>query len=339
MALTLDVFGYTLSVVDMLIVMVGISMLPLVIDVLNTFFPIGRVVSQYTSRFLIAMLIGLYSSALYYFFTLVVPFFLETWAGADGVWWTPSSAAIVVLNAVFCIWLWVNSVYCYYQAIMQSPTRLSPSTTTAAAAVGETQKARKRVSDVKDESKTAMTTPATADSESVTRRRVCRVCRTPRSATTHHCRQCGKCIPHMDHHCPFTANCVSTGPKGNFVFFFLFIFYTTLGCVFGCVTNLLPFYRCFLQQEQSVACSYVGSMGIILIPGIVAMLGVGTLTAAHIAMIVVGKSTLQVLRWWYGDSTVEMDSEQEEGLAKLRGTWLQLLFPVTIPLASAADDV
>lgn len=346
MALTLEVFGYTLSVVDMLIVMVGVSMLPLAVDVLNTFFPIGRIVSQYTSRVLISMLVGLYSAALYFFFALVIPFSLETVADG-GEWWTPGSTAAVVAGSLFCVWLWINTVYCYYQAIMQSPSKLVAASAAPRNAAPEgaaaVQGLRNRDTDKPVErQETDTCAPASAKSpsdEGVKRIRVCRICRVPRSATTHHCRQCGHCIPHMDHHCPFTANCVSTGPKGNFVFFFLFIFYSTVGCLFACATNALPFYHCFLLGEETVACSYVGTMSIILIPGIVATLGVGTLTAAHIAMILAGKSTLQVLRWWYGDSTVEMDPEQEAGLAKLRGTWLQLVFPLTIPLTREADHL
>lgn len=340
MAVTLDVFGYTFSVVDMLIVMVGVSMLPLAVDLLNTFLPIGRIVSQYTSRVLIAMLVCLYSAALYFFFALVVPFSLET-AADGGEWWTPTSTAAVAGASVFCVWLWINTVYCYYQAIMQSPSKLVAARAKAREAnVPSGLRKREGPERGPPEDKGNSVAEERVDAgEGGERIRVCRVCRVPRTATTHHCRQCGRCIPHMDHHCPFTANCVSTGPKGNFVFFFLFIFYTTVGCLFACATNALPFYHCFLLGEESIACSYVGSMSIILIPGIVATLGVGTLTAAHIAMILAGKSTLQVLRWWYRDNTVELDPEHEAGLAKLRGTWLQLVFPTTIPLSREADSL
>lgn len=38
--------------------------------------------------------------------------------------------------------------------------------------------------------------------------RWCAVCSRVRDARTQHCRTCNRCCTDMDHHCPFTANCV-----------------------------------------------------------------------------------------------------------------------------------
>ncbi|KAL8304994.1 hypothetical protein RB597_004051 [Gaeumannomyces tritici] len=39
--------------------------------------------------------------------------------------------------------------------------------------------------------------------------RWCKKCAAPKPPRAHHCRHCRRCIPKMDHHCPWTGNCVS----------------------------------------------------------------------------------------------------------------------------------
>ncbi|CAK7206555.1 Palmitoyltransferase [Sporothrix eucalyptigena] len=52
--------------------------------------------------------------------------------------------------------------------------------------------------------------------------RWCRKCDAPKPARSHHCRHCRRCIPKMDHHCPWTGNCVSMQTFPHFVRFIIF---------------------------------------------------------------------------------------------------------------------
>ncbi|KAF2099305.1 zf-DHHC-domain-containing protein [Rhizodiscina lignyota] len=63
------------------------------------------------------------------------------------------------------------------------------------------------------------------DSEEVNvdrRPRWCRKCNAAKWPRAHHCKTCGRCIPKMDHHCPWTVNCVSHTTYPHFI---RFVFY------------------------------------------------------------------------------------------------------------------
>ena len=54
----------------------------------------------------------------------------------------------------------------------------------------------------------------------------CKNCSMNRPERSHHCKVCKMCVMKMDHHCPWIANCVGFY---NQKYFYLFIFYATLG--------------------------------------------------------------------------------------------------------------
>lgn len=52
--------------------------------------------------------------------------------------------------------------------------------------------------------------------------RWCTKCNAPKPPRAHHCRHCARCVPKMDHHCPWTKNCVS---MTTFPHFYRFLCY------------------------------------------------------------------------------------------------------------------
>ena len=53
----------------------------------------------------------------------------------------------------------------------------------------------------------------------------------------------GRCVSYMDHHCPFTHNCVG---RANFVHYYLFLLWTTIGGALASYVSLPAFLNCVL---------------------------------------------------------------------------------------------
>merc|ERR1740121_2412690 len=57
-------------------------------------------------------------------------------------------------------------------------------------------------------------------------KQVCVVCRSRREMRSHHCKECGRCVQRLDHHCPWIDNCVGLGNQRSFYCFIVFLFMT-----------------------------------------------------------------------------------------------------------------
>jgi len=66
----------------------------------------------------------------------------------------------------------------------------------------------------------------------------CSKCNAPKPERAHHCHVCKKCVLAMDHHCPWMANCVG---YYNYRYFFLFLWYMWVGCLWSVMVSLGPF--------------------------------------------------------------------------------------------------
>merc|ERR1719498_953080 len=57
-------------------------------------------------------------------------------------------------------------------------------------------------------------------------KQVCVVCRARRQMRSHHCKECGRCVERLDHHCPWIDNCVGLGNQRSFFCFICVLFAT-----------------------------------------------------------------------------------------------------------------
>lgn len=87
---------------------------------------------------------------------------------------------------------------------------------------------------------------------------ICGKCRAPKPPRTHHCSTCNACRLRLDHHCPFTANCVG---EGNHHHFLLFILYSWIATVYALYLTWHPYSHCLeglsagVEYEEGHACA------------------------------------------------------------------------------------
>ncbi|KAJ3160933.1 Palmitoyltransferase zdhhc2 [Geranomyces michiganensis] len=120
------------------------------------------------------------------------------------------------------------------------------------------------------------------------KRRYCNKCANWKPDRTHHCSVCGTCVLKLDHHCPWLNNCVGFH---NYKFFFLFILYGVLYCLFLFVTLALSIsnFDDFIMG--------IGTMGfqptfILIISGVFALCLLIFLIV-HLNLVLSNKSTIE----------------------------------------------
>lgn len=59
-------------------------------------------------------------------------------------------------------------------------------------------------------------------------KQVCVVCRARKRMRSHHCKECGRCVDRLDHHCPWIDNCVGLENQRSFYCFILMLLSTIL---------------------------------------------------------------------------------------------------------------
>ena len=76
--------------------------------------------------------------------------------------------------------------------------------------------------------------------------RICDKCNDLKPPRAHHCSVCQKCVMRMDHHCPWTGNCI--GLK-NHKYFICFCFWTIVACTHVAISSFLMNSNCTLWPK------------------------------------------------------------------------------------------
>ena len=237
----------------------AVLQLPLIMDVCSQLFGVNRLVHNVVSKILIVLMTICGCLSVYMFHTI----FLPRWQQATG-------SPLVGLT-LFATWLFVNSSYRFSRAIMTDPgDGYAPVSTTTD----------------KDEARLNGGQRGRHGQGSAAVLRTCKKCDRQKAPFAHHCGvwcvqggnflclsprrhsrliyvQCptsscgadeafmmrasarcsGRCVSYMDHHCPFTHNCVG---RANFVHYYLFLVWTTVGGALASYLSLPVFLNCVM---------------------------------------------------------------------------------------------
>ncbi|KAJ1865834.1 Palmitoyltransferase [Coemansia sp. RSA 989] len=77
------------------------------------------------------------------------------------------------------------------------------------------------------------------------RPRYCRLCKGFKPPRTHHCADCDRCVLKMDHHCPWTNNCVGFYNQGHFL---RFVYTVDVTCAMAMTLHVRRMYELIVDS-------------------------------------------------------------------------------------------
>ncbi|KAM3468405.1 hypothetical protein MY5147_007970 [Beauveria neobassiana] len=148
--------------------------------------------------------------------------------------------------------------------------------------------------------------------------RWCNKCAAPKPPRAHHCRHCRRCIPKMDHHCPWTGNCVS---MTTFPHFLRFLVYANAALL---ILGYLLLGRFARLWDDRFLPSYLGpSVGQLVSLSLVALVYMPT----SLALLVMLVTTLR--GWILNQTMIETWEQQRHEAVAARGgrDWWDIVGP------------
>lgn len=213
---------------------------------------------------LVLLATGLISMVVVTFFRTLMPTVTENFSA---YWWA---------NVVVGGWILFNIFFNYASCIFTSPGQPPKASAEESAAL-------------RDADASSASDPRNGGEYS----KWCKTCNQPKPARCHHCHICKKCVLAMDHHCPWMANCVGFY---NYRYFFLFLFYMFVGCVYASLISLEPFMLTFKRRSRGGGGLAHGERSTVVFTFVISIsvgIAVGILLAWHVYLVLSAQTTIE----------------------------------------------
>ncbi|KAI9504224.1 Palmitoyltransferase [Coemansia spiralis] len=136
--------------------------------------------------------------------------------------------------------------------------------------------------------------------------RYCRLCKGFKPPRTHHCSDCDRCVLKMDHHCPWTNNCVGFNNQAHFL---RFVYTVDVTCAMAILLHSLRLYELVIDSLNGTyyvrqpTQTEVAFLIINITLASLVLLFVGILSGYHLYLV--------------GNNTTTIESREKDRVARL----------------------